>query len=190
MVSAANGAFGPVDIVIPNAGAAKSTPFHKTDVCDWQEMIDVNLTGSFLTAKACMADAARQRAVGDLGGRVIFIASTAGLKGYSYVAAYCAAKHGVIGLTRALAAEFARKPITINAICPGYADTPMLASAVAKISERTGRSTEEARAELLRSNPQRRFITTDEIAQTVLWLCSPAASSVTGQAISISGGEI
>jgi NAD(P)-dependent dehydrogenase (short-subunit alcohol dehydrogenase family) len=190
MIAAAHDAFGPVDIVIPNAGAAKSKPFHKTDLRDWQQMIDVNLTGAFLTVKACMADVARERTSGNPGGRVVFIASTAGLKGYPYVASYCAAKHGVVGLARALAAEFARKPVTVNAICPGYTDTSLVTSAVAEISAKTGRSAEEARAELVRSNPQGRLIAPDEIAQTVLWLCSPAASSITGQTISISGGEI
>jgi NAD(P)-dependent dehydrogenase (short-subunit alcohol dehydrogenase family) len=190
MIAAAHKAFGPVDIVIPNAGAANSKPFHKTDLRDWQQMVDVNLTGAFLTVKACMADVAREPAPGSPGGRVVFIASTAGLKGYPYVAAYCAAKHGVVGLARALATEFARKPVTINAICPGYTDTPLVASAVAEISARTGRSAEEATAELTRNNPQRRLIAPDEIAQTVLWLCSSAASSITGQTISVSGGEI
>lgn len=189
MVATAQKAFGALDIVVPNAGAVESKPFGKADLAHWQRMLDVNLTGAFLTVKAAMGDIARKRSEGHPGGRVVFIASTASLKGYPYVAAYCAAKHGILGLTRALGAEYARKPVTVNAICPGYADTPLLTSAAAEISDKTGRPIEDARAELTRSNPQGRLITPDEVAQTVLWLCSPAAASITGQAISVSGGE-
>ncbi|MGZ5829905.1 MAG: SDR family NAD(P)-dependent oxidoreductase, partial [Xanthobacteraceae bacterium] len=119
MVKNARKAFGPIDIVIPNAGAADSKPFGKTVLADWRRMIDVNLTGSYLTAKAAIADVTRERSLGH-GGRIVFIASTAGLKGYPSGAAYCAAKHGVVGLARALSVEFARKPVTVNAVCPGY----------------------------------------------------------------------
>ena len=123
-------------------------------------------------------------------GRVVNVASTAGLAGYPYVSAYCAAKHGVIGLTRALAMEFARRNITVNAVCPGYTDTDIVREAIANIGAKTGRTAEEALAELTRNNPQRRLVRPDEVASAVVWLCLPASDAVTGQAISVSGGEV
>ena len=122
-------------------------------------------------------------------GRIVFIASTAGLKGYAYVAPYVAAKHGVVGLMRALAAETAKSGVTVNAVCPGFVETDMLEESVARIVEKTGRTPEEARASLTRTNPQGRLIQPEEVAATVLWLCSEEAASITGQAISVSGGE-
>jgi NAD(P)-dependent dehydrogenase (short-subunit alcohol dehydrogenase family) len=121
---------------------------------------------------------------------LIAIASTAGLKGYGYVAPYCAAKHGVVGLVKALAAELAGSAITVNAVCPGFTDTPMLAQSIANIAQKTGMSIDDARANLAKINPQNRFITPREIAETVLWLCQQGAGAITGQAISVSGGEI
>ena len=123
-------------------------------------------------------------------GRIVNIASTAGLTGYAYVTAYCAAKHGVIGLTRALAMELARKNITVNAVCPGYSDTDMVRDAVANIQAKTGRDEAAARAALTARNPQGRLITPEEVAQTVLWLCSGSAGSITGQSIAVAGGEV
>jgi len=173
---------GPCDIVIANAGAAESGPFGRTSLADWHAMIAVNLTGVFLTFR----DGLNQM---QGWGRLIAVASTAGLKGYARVAPYTAAKHGVVGLTRALALEVARKPITVNAICPGYLDTPMTDRSVAVIAEKTGRSLAEARAALEATSPQRRLIQPMEVTATALWLCAPGAEGVNGQAIAISGGE-
>ena len=186
MVKAARAAHGPIDILIANAGAAESAPAGKIDLAHWQRMLDVNLTGAFLSARAALPDLARPDAPSP---RIVFVASTAGLKGYPYVAAYCAAKHGVVGLARALAVELAPRGITVNAVCPGFTETPMLEASLANITAKTGRSKAEAEAELTRLNPQGRFIKPEEVAATVLWLCTPAAQAITGQAISVSGGE-
>ncbi|MDQ6436077.1 SDR family NAD(P)-dependent oxidoreductase [Mesorhizobium sp. LHD-90] len=175
---------GPFDIVVANAGMAGSAPAHKVSLVDWQQTLAVNLTGAFLTVKPALAGMAKRKQ-----GRIIFVASTAGLKGYAYVAPYVAAKHGVVGLMRALAAENARTGVTVNAVCPGFVETDMLDESVQRIVEKTGRSEEEARKSLAATNPQNRFIQPDEVAAAVLWLCSDAARSITGQAISVSGGE-
>lgn len=187
MIAAAHAAHGPVDIVIANAGAAESAPAGKTDRALWQRMIDTNLTGAFLTARAALSDLTRKPA-GE-GRRLVFIASTAGLKGYPYVSAYCAAKHGVVGLARALAAELAASGVTVNAVCPGYTDTPMLAASVAAITAKTGRAADDARAQLARDNAHGRLITPEEVSQAVLSLCLPASGSITGEAVAISGGQ-
>lgn len=175
---------GAFDIVIANAGMAGSTPAHKTTLADWQKTLDVNLTGAFLTVKPALAGMAARKA-----GRIVFIASTAGLKGYAYVAPYVAAKHGVVGLMRALAAETAKSGVTVNAVCPGFVETDMLEESIQRVVEKTGRSAGEARASLVSTNPQGRFIQPREVAAAVLWLCGDAAASITGQTISISGGE-
>ncbi|WP_217574995.1 SDR family NAD(P)-dependent oxidoreductase [Mesorhizobium sp. GbtcB19] len=180
----AEAARGPFDIVVANAGMAGSAAAHKTTLADWQRTLDVNLTGAFLTVKPALAGMLARKA-----GRIVFVASTAGLKGYAYVAPYVAAKHGVVGLMRALAAETAKSGVTVNAVCPGFVETDMLEESVQRIVEKTGRSAEEARQSLSAVNPQGRFIQPDEVAAAVLWLCSDAARSITGQAISISGGE-
>ncbi|RUX84067.1 SDR family NAD(P)-dependent oxidoreductase, partial [Mesorhizobium sp. M7D.F.Ca.US.004.01.2.1] len=180
----AQAARGPFDIVVANAGMAGSTPAHKTTLADWQRILDVNLTGAFLTVKPALAGMAVRKT-----GRIVFIASTAGLKGYAYVAPYVAAKHGVVGLMRALAAETVKSGVTVNAVCPGFVETEMLEESIQRIIEKTGRSVEQARSSLASTNPQGRFIQPQEVAAAVLWLCGDAAQSITGQAISISGGE-
>ena len=187
MVEQARAAHGPIDILIANAGAAESSPATKLDGAQWQRMLAVNLTGAFLTVKAALPDLLRPQARLP---RIIFIASTAGIKGYAYAAAYCAAKHGVVGLARALAAELAPRRVTVNAVCPGFTDTPLLTASLANIVAVTGRPPAEAAAELTRFNPQGRFIEPAEVAHTVLFLCSASAQAITGQAISVSGGEV
>jgi NAD(P)-dependent dehydrogenase (short-subunit alcohol dehydrogenase family) len=185
MFDAASAGWGAPSIVVANAGSAASRPFLKTTPADFAATVALNLGGVFATWQAGLAPML------DAGwGRLIAVASTAGLKGYPYVAGYCAAKHGVVGLTRALALETAKTGVTVNAVCPGYMLTPMLERALETIMARTGRTRTEAEAPLLAANPQGRFIAVDEVAATILWLCSDAAASVTGQAISISGGEI
>lgn len=177
--------FGPVAILVSNAGQAVSAPFGKTDPGLWQRMLDVNLTGTYLGARAVLPD---MLAAG--WGRIVNVASTAGQKGYPYVSAYCAAKHGVIGLTRALALELTHKGITVNAVCPGYTDTDIVRDAVANICAKTGRSEAEARQELARHNPQGRLVQPQEVANAVAWLCVPGSEAMTGQSISVSGGEV
>jgi NAD(P)-dependent dehydrogenase (short-subunit alcohol dehydrogenase family) len=157
----------------------------KTDAALWQRLLEVNLTGAFYCTKAVLPAMVEKAS-----GRIVNVASTAGQIGYPYVAAYCAAKHGVIGLTRALALEVATKGITVNAVCPGYTETELLDSALAQVVSKTGRNIEDARAALQSLNPQQRFVRPDEVAQAVAWLASPASASVTGQSISISGGEV
>jgi NAD(P)-dependent dehydrogenase (short-subunit alcohol dehydrogenase family) len=176
---------GPFSIVIANAGAAESAPAERVSGTLWDKTIAVNLTGAFLSVQPALFEMRRARR-----GRIVFIASTAGLKGYAYVAPYVAAKHGVVGLARALAVELAPAGVTVNAVCPGYAETPMLDASVARIADKTSRTPEEARAMLSRTNPQGRFVSPEEVADAVLWLCGAQAGAVTGQAIAVAGGEI
>lgn len=175
-------AAGPCDIVIANAGAAESGSCGRTTLDQWQAMLAVNLTGVFLTFR----DGLNQMPGW---GRLIAVASTAGLKGYARAAPYAAAKHGVVGLVRSVALEVARRPVTVNALCPGFLDTPMTDRSVAVIADKTGRSPGEARAALAAMNPQGRLIAPAEVTAAALWLCSPGAEGVNGQAIAISGGE-
>ena len=176
---------GPISAVVANAGAAESVPFAKMSPDQLRGMLAVNLIGVSNVWQAALAD---MKTAG--WGRLIAVASTAGLKGYPYVSAYCAAKHGVVGLTRAVALELASTDITVNSICPGFTETPLLERSVANIIEKTGMSAEAAYQSLRAGNPQKRFIQTDEVAAMAIWLCSEGARSVTGQALSLSGGEI
>ena len=176
---------GPVSILVNNAGSGKSAPFHKMERALWDSMIAVNLTGTFVCTQAALP------AMLEAGyGRIINISSTAGLKGYGYVSAYCAAKHAVVGLTRSLALETAKKGVTVNAVCPGYTETGLVRETIDNIVAKTGRSVEDATAELAASNPQGRLVQPWEVAETVAWLALPASASITGQAIPVAGGEV
>ena len=176
---------GPVDIVVANAGAAESAPLTRTSFELWQRMLAVNLTGVFLTLREGL-----RQMDGRGWGRLITVASTAGLKGYSYVSAYTAAKHGAVGLTRAVAQEVAGTGITANALCPGYLNTEMTERTIANIVETTGRSHADALKALTRTNPQGRLIEPAEVTAAALWLCGPGSEAINGQAIAIAGGEL
>ena len=184
-VRAAFAQAGPLDILVNNAGQAGSAAFGKTDEALWQRMLDVNLSGTFYCTQAALPAMLEQG-----WGRIVNVASTAGLAGYRYVAAYCAAKHGVIGMTRALALEVATKGVTVNAVCPGFTDTDIVRDAVANIVARTGRSEAAAIAELAAGNPQQRLVQTEEVANAVLWLCMPQSGAMNGQALAVAGGEV
>jgi 3-hydroxybutyrate dehydrogenase len=176
---------GGIAILVNNAGAAESAPFLKTDAALLDRMLAVNLKGAFHCARAVLPAMLQAKA-----GRIVTVASTAGVTGYPYVAAYCAAKHAVVGLTRSLAREVATSGVTVNAVCPGFTDTALVARSVETIVARTGRSAEAALGELAKVNPMGRLVTPEEVAATVLWLCLPESGSVTGQAIVVAGGEV
>ena len=183
--AAAAEAFGPIAVLVNNAGQAVSERFDRMEASVWDTMLAVNLTGTFHCTQAALPGMLAQQ-----WGRVVNVASTAGLIGYAYVSAYCAAKHGVIGMTRALALEVARKGVTVNAVCPGYTETDIVRDAVTNIMGKTGMTEEAARAQLAQRNPQGKLVQPDDVAQTVAWLCLPAAMAVNGQSISVDGGEV
>lgn len=176
---------GSIAILVNSAGAVVSAPIARTTREIWDGMLASNALTAFLCTRAFLAQADPQRY-----GRIVNVASTAGLKGYAYVSAYCAAKHAVVGLTRALALELAQTQITVNAVCPGYTDTELLAEAMREVATRIGRTPQAVREQLLAANPQGRLVSPREVAHTVAWLCSPGAAAVNGQAISVCGGEV
>lgn len=178
-------AAGEIAILVNNAGRPASRALAKSAEDFWQEMLAVNLTGSYHCTRAAIPAMLAAN-----WGRIVNISSTAGLRGYAYCTAYCAAKHGVIGMTRALALEVAKTGITVNAVCPGYTDTGVVREAVGNISAKTGRSEAEARETLVSVNPQRRLVRPEEVANAVLWLCLPGSESVNGQSIAVAGGEV
>jgi NAD(P)-dependent dehydrogenase (short-subunit alcohol dehydrogenase family) len=182
---AAAAARKPIDILVANAGSAQSAPFSKSDAALFRRMIDVNLMG-VVHAMQAVLPGMKDRPYS----RIVAVASTAGLKGYPYVSAYSAAKHAVVGLVRSLALELAGTTVTVNAVCPGFTDTDLVSASIENIMKKTGRSREEALAELARHNPQGRLIDPAEVADAVLWLCGEKASAITGQAIAVAGGEI
>ncbi len=175
---------GAIDVLVNNAGAARSAPLTRTSIDLWREMLAVNLDGTFNCIHAVLPSMLAHG-----WGRIVNVASTAGLIGGNYIAAYCAAKHGVVGLTRALAVEVARQGVTVNAVCPGFTETPLLVDAVANIVAKTGRDQTEAKAVLAARNPQGRLVQSEEVARAVVWLCLPSSAAINGQAIAIDGGE-
>jgi len=176
---------GPIDILVANAGGAESAPFTKADPDQFRRMFELNVMGVVHASRAVLGDMTARGF-----GRIVAIASTAGLKGYAYVSAYCAAKHAVVGLVRALAVETARSGVTVNAVCPGYTDTELVRESVARITGRTGRPREEVLAGFLKANPLGRLIEPGEVAAAVAFLCSAEAAAITGATLTVAGGEV
>lgn len=184
-VASAEARFGPVDVLVNNAGQAQTAPFLKMDLALWNQMLSVNLTGTLVCTQAVLPGMVARG-----WGRVVNVASTAGQVGYAYVSAYCAAKHGVVGLTKSLALEMAKKGVTVNAVCPGYTETDIVRESIERVVAKTGRTAEEARAEFVKSNPQGKLVQPEQVADAVAWLCGEGAGAVTGQQISVAGGEV
>ncbi|MEZ5995805.1 MAG: SDR family NAD(P)-dependent oxidoreductase [Hyphomonadaceae bacterium] len=183
--AAASARGGPIDILINNAGIAPSAPFHATDLALWNQTLAVNLTGAFLCSRAFLPSMLTAR-----WGRIVNVASVCALKGYAYVSAYCASKHGMLGLTRALAHETAKRGVTVNAVCPGYVATDIVANAAQNIAVKTKLNEEEALQSIVRFNPQGRLIEADEVASAISWLCSDGAAATNGAVLPMTGGEI
>jgi 3-hydroxybutyrate dehydrogenase len=176
---------GPISILVANAGAAESAPFGKSTPDLFRQMFEINTIGAVHAIQAVLGGMVERKF-----GRVVTIASTAGLKGYGYVSAYCAAKHAVVGLVRALAAETVRTGVTVNAVCPGFTDTDIVDQSLQRIMQTTGRSREDALAGILKGTPMGRLIKPDEVAAAVVFLCMPEAAAITGTALPIAAGEI
>jgi NAD(P)-dependent dehydrogenase (short-subunit alcohol dehydrogenase family) len=176
---------GAIDVLVNNAGIAGSAPFDRTPDALWDDMLAINVTSAFLLCRALVPDMVKAG-----WGRVVNVASNAGLSGYSYTVAYCASKHAMVGLTRALAAEIAKSGVTVNAVCPGWVDTRMTDDAVARIAKKTGRSAEDARRSLESMSPQGRLVTPEEVAHAVASLCDDGARGIHGQVIVVDGGQV
>ena len=176
---------GPIDILVANAGNAESAPFLKADAAQFARMFDLNVMGVVNATRAVLGEMVARGF-----GRVVVNASVAGLKGYAYVSAYCAAKHAAVGLVRALAQETVHTGVTVNAVCPGYTDTDLVTQGLDKITAKTGRTREQALADMLKDEPLGRLVTPQEVAAAVLFLCSPEASAITGTTLTVAGGEI
>jgi NAD(P)-dependent dehydrogenase (short-subunit alcohol dehydrogenase family) len=183
-LAAALAGLGEIDILVNNAGIADSAPFARTDIAMFRRLMTVNFESVVIACQAVLPGMVERGF-----GRIVSVASIAGLKGYAYVSAYVASKHAVVGLTRALAHEVAKTGVTVNAVCPGYVDTDLVAASVARISGKTGRPPDEVRREFHKGNPQDRLIAPAEVADSIAWLCGEGASAVNGQALAITGGE-
>ncbi len=179
----ARAANGPIDLLIVNAGIAESAPFHKLSRDSWDRILATNLTAAFDCTQAAIGDLAKSA-----NGRLVYVASVASLRGVPYAAHYAASKHGVLGLMRSLAAEYARTDLTVNAVCPGYVDTPMTDRSVARVSEITGRSEDDSRSIITSQNASGRLVSVDAVATMIETLCLPQSRDINGAAITIDGG--
>jgi len=179
----ARSANGPIDLLVVNAGIAESAPFHKMTRESWNRIIGVNLTAAFECAQAAIGDLLKSD-----NGRIVFVASVASLRGVPYAAHYAASKHGLLGLMRSLAAEYAKTNLTVNAVCPGYVDTPMTDQSVARVSQITGRSEEDSRSAITNMNASGRLVDPQAIGNVIAMLCLPLSRDINGAAITLDGG--